>query len=60
MGGERFNETYLRVFLSGTEEDLRELEGVRYPSKPIFFNSPNFRSFGGRNEGSDSTYFKKI
>jgi hypothetical protein len=60
MGGERFNVTCLRVFLSGTEENLRELEGIRYPSKPLFFNSPNFRSFEGGKEGSDFTYFKKI
>jgi hypothetical protein len=60
-GGERFNEPCLRVFfLSGRGKDLRGLEGVRYPSKPLIFNSPKLGSFGGGGEGSGSTYFKKI
>jgi hypothetical protein len=32
MGGERFNETRLKVFLSGREKNLRRLEGIRYLS----------------------------
>jgi hypothetical protein len=57
MGGERFNETRLKVFLSEREKNLRRLEGIRYLS---FFNSPKLGSFGGGEEGSGSTYFKKF
>ena len=41
----------------GGGKDLRGLEGVRYPSKTLIFNSLKLGSFGGGGEGSGSTYF---
>ena len=45
--------------LSGRGKVLRGLEGVRYPSKPLIFNSSKLGSFGGGGEGCGSTYLKK-
>ena len=60
-GGEKFNEPCLGFFfyyyfLSGREKDFMGLKEVKYSSKPLIFNSPKFKSFGG----SGSTYFKKF
>jgi hypothetical protein len=41
-------------------KDLRGLEGVRYPSKPLIFNFPKLGTFEKGGEGSGVTYFKKI
>jgi hypothetical protein len=40
-GREKFNKPCLRVFLSRRGKDLRGLEGEKYPSIPLIFNSPN-------------------
>jgi hypothetical protein len=58
--GEKFNEYCLEVFLSMSEKDLKGFEGVRYPSKPPTFNSPNLGHLEGEKRRVNPLIFKKI